>query len=87
MAEFFKTLFGAKAAWRDPHDVRSTFLYVEPSFLTGAGRIFDIWGGFDLYSISRDGQEADLRALYADWRVIGQDFRDVVASEAQALTA
>lgn len=67
----------------DPHDVRSTFLFAEPSFWAGMGRVFDLWGGFDLYAISRTPQEADFRALYADWRIVGQDMRDVICREAQ----
>jgi hypothetical protein len=86
MADFFRSIFGLGSLKpTDPNDVRSTFLFTEPSFLTGAGRIFDLWGGFDIYYISRSPAEADLRALYADWRVIGQDFRDVMHTEAAEL--
>lgn len=85
MAEFLRSLFSGESRHaHDPNDVRSSFLFVEPSFLAGMGRIFDLWGGFDLYSVSRTPQEADLRALYSDWRVIGQDFRDVIRREARA---
>jgi hypothetical protein len=86
MAEFFRSLFGISNPQRtDPNDVRSTFLFVEPSFLNGAGRVFDLWGGFDLYSVSRNNEEANLRALYTDWRVVGQDIRNTVCSEVSAL--
>lgn len=83
MAGFIRHLFGlGSSPKRDPNDVRSTFLFVEPSFATGMGRIFDLWGGFDLYSISQTPQDADARAIYADWRVVGQDFRNAVLYEA-----
>ena len=86
MADFIHSLFGTHSYCpSDPNDVRSTFLFVEPSFWTGAGRICDLWGGFDLYSFSPTPDIADARALYADWRITGQDFRNVMVSEAQEL--
>ena len=85
MAEFFRSLFGAKPAQpNDPGDVRSTFLFTEPSFFSGFGRIYDLWGGFDLYDLSRNVEQADLRAIYADWRVVGQELRDAIHCEAIA---
>ena len=85
MADFIRSLFGIEYETQDPNDVRSTFLFVEPSAATGAGRTFDLWGGFDLYSYSASPREADARALYADWRVVGQDLRTVMIAESKNL--
>lgn len=57
-------------------DIRTDFLVARPSFWTGIGRVFDFWGKFDNYNLSRTIEEADMRALYSDWRITGQDIRD-----------
>ena len=57
-------------------DVRTDFLVARPSFWTGLGRVLDLWGTFDDYNLSPTTEEADMRALYSDWRMTGQDIRD-----------
>lgn len=57
----------------------SDFLFASPSFLSGFARIGDIAGRFDRYNISRSPKEADLRALYADWAVVGENMRAAIA--------
>jgi hypothetical protein len=57
-------------------DVRTDFLVARPSFWSGVGRVLDLWGKFDDYNVSRTAEEADMRALYSDWRITGQDLRD-----------
>jgi len=82
MIRFFRFVFGfASSVDRsaDPNDVRTTFLFAEPSVWSGCGRVIDLWGGFDLYNFSQTPLEADLRACYADWRMVGQDMRDAYA--------
>jgi hypothetical protein len=54
----------------------SDFLYARPSFLAGVARLLDLWGCFDGYNRSRTPQEADSRAMYLDWYVVGQDMSD-----------
>lgn len=61
-------------------DVRSDFLVARPSFWSGVGRLLDLWGKFDAYNTSETTDEADMRALYSDWRVTGQDLRDAWVS-------
>ena len=56
--------------------LQSDFLVAAPSFASGAGRLLDWYGLYDLYNISRNGQEADLKAMFADWRTVGQDIQD-----------
>jgi hypothetical protein len=52
--------------------VLSTFLFANPSATSGAARMLDFWGFYDTYNISRNGAEADARALYSDWRAVGE---------------
>ena len=58
--------------------VQSDFLVATPSFFSGAGRLLDWYGLYDLYNVSRNGQEADAKAMFADWRVVGQDIQDAM---------
>jgi hypothetical protein len=53
----------------------STFLFARPSFWEGAGRLFDFGGFLSEYNYSRDGQQADSLASWADWTVAGNDIR------------
>jgi len=50
------------------------FLFARPSWLSGAGRLFDIWALFDSYNISPTPRLADARATFSDWSMIGEDF-------------
>jgi hypothetical protein len=87
MIRFFRFVFGFASSIgqsADPNDVRTTFLFPEPSVWSGCGRVIDLWGGFDLYNFSSTPIEADLKACYTDWRMVGQDIRD--ASKAFALS-
>lgn len=61
--------------------VQSDFLFAEPSFSSGVARIFDLFGQFDQYNISKTPAEADNKAIHADWRVVGQDMADAVEQE------
>lgn len=61
-----------------PLVVRPDFLFAMPTWLTGASRALDLAGQFDEYNESRDGEEADARALFADWRVVGESLLDAV---------
>jgi len=58
--------------------IRSNFLFAMPSWLSGVARLVDLWGVFDWYNMSRTPQEADARAMYADWAIVGQDLRDAI---------
>jgi hypothetical protein len=58
--------------------VQSDFLFAEPSFMSGAGRIVDLWGQFDDYNRSDTPAEADAKAIASDWLVVGQDIQDAV---------
>lgn len=58
--------------------VKSDFLFAQPSFASGAGRILDLWGRFDDYNFSETPEEADSNALASDWIIVGQDLCDAM---------
>ena len=58
--------------------LESDFLVASPSFASGAGRLLDWYGLYDLYNVSRDGREADTKAIFSDWRITGQDFHNAM---------
>lgn len=58
--------------------VQSDFLVAAPTFWSGAGRLLDWYGVYDSYNISRSGREADTKAMFADWRIVGQDINDAM---------
>lgn len=55
------------------------YLFTRPSFLSGMARSLDLAGVYTRYNVSRDGDEADRRALAADVAALGADFRLVLA--------
>lgn len=52
---------------------KSDFLFAMPSFWSGVARLLDLMGVFDDYNRSETPNEADARAMYADWAMVGQD--------------
>ncbi len=59
------------------------FLFVRPSFWRGVARLLDFRGTLDQYNISSSPEDADYRALRADWRAVGGDLRSAVTSYAE----
>jgi hypothetical protein len=57
---------------------RSGFLYATPSFISGAARVLDLYGTFDKYNSSATEREADYKAIWADWSVVGHDIFDAM---------
>jgi hypothetical protein len=53
--------------------VWSSFLFARASAIEGMARAIDLGGTLQTYNYSRNNQEADSSALYADWRAIGDD--------------
>ena len=53
--------------------MRTDYLFATPSFLSGVARLLDLSGRFDAYNDSDDAALADARAIYSDWRMVGQD--------------
>lgn len=52
--------------------MRTDFLFAMPSWLSGAARVLDLAGQFDEYNESASVAEADKKALFADWRIVGE---------------
>lgn len=52
---------------------KSGFLYAMPSFISGAARALDLYGTFDKYNSSATEREADSKAIWADWSIVGYD--------------
>jgi len=64
--------------------VQSDFLFAQPSYLSGAGSVLDLWGTLTEYNSSSSAAEADAQALASDWCVIGQDIFDAMQEYAPA---
>ena len=58
--------------------VQSDFLFAQPSFASGAARVFDLFGQFDEYNQSETPLEADAKAIASDWLIVGQDLSDAM---------
>ncbi len=54
-------------------------LYAAPSFLEGIARSIDIGDTLTEYNTSGSGSAADLEALRADWKAIGNDLRQAMS--------
>jgi hypothetical protein len=59
----------------------SDFLFARGGFLAGVAR--SLGGGGSLYNYGATPTQADLLALYADWRTVGQDMRQAFQRAAQ----
>jgi hypothetical protein len=57
------------------------FLYARPSFLEGVARLMDFGNALNDYNRSDRPQEADERALRADWYAVGDDLRAAMVIE------
>ena len=58
--------------------MRTDFLFAMPTWLSGAARTLDLAGQFDDYNESATEQAADARALFGDWRVVGESLVDAM---------
>jgi hypothetical protein len=67
---------GTRAAERE-YEAHTEFLFPSPGILYGVARLLDLGAQLDLYNESSSPQEADYRALYADWLSVGKDFKAV----------
>ena len=52
---------------------RTYRLFSMPSASSGVARLFDISGSFDKYNVDTSEWVADLKALSADWAMVGND--------------
>jgi hypothetical protein len=65
--------------------VKTDFLFAQPSFGSGAARVLDLWGEFDDYNRSETPEEADAKAIAADWLVVGQELSDAIERQEEEL--
>jgi len=56
----------------------SDFLFAQPSLISGLGRCLDIGGTYDGYNVSATPEQADSRALAADFAATGGDMRSAL---------
>ncbi len=57
-----------------PHMNEYTYrLFALPSFTEGVSRVVDFGSTLNIYNVSDSDAEADVAALYSDWRAIGND--------------
>lgn len=56
----------------------SEFLFARSDFWSGMARVLDMGCPLNVYNTSRDGWEADRRALASDWAAVGDDFRTAI---------
>ena len=64
--------------WRQ---MSSDFLFARPSWISGVGRVMDLWGCFEDFNDSPTAEVADECALYSDWRMVGEDLVQAVVQE------
>ena len=58
--------------------MRPDFLIATPSWLSGTARVLDVAGQFDEYNDSHTVEAADARAIFGDWRIIGESLLDAM---------
>lgn len=56
----------------------SDFLFAKPSFIEGVSRVLDIGSTLTEYNTSLNGVQADIRAMSADWKAVGEDMKKAV---------
>jgi len=65
----------------------SDFLFARPSWLSGMGRVIDLWGCFEDFNDSPTAEMADRRGLYSDWQIVGQDLILAIGQEQERINA
>lgn len=58
---------------------RTDFLFVSNSFGLGFVSIFNLGGNYYPFNASRSEAEADTKAMWIDWGVVGEDIRNAIA--------
>lgn len=64
----------------------SDFLFVRPRFFRGLAHTLDITGSIHGYNWSRNGDEADALAMFADWALVGKDLASAMEQFAKTST-
>jgi hypothetical protein len=53
--------------------MKTDFLFARPSLASGCARIFDWHALYDSYNQSETEAEADEKAIFSDWSLVGLD--------------
>lgn len=61
----------------------SGFLFATPSFLMGAGTVFNLAGNYYEFNTAQSGADADRLAIENDFRMVGLDIYDSVEALAE----
>ena len=59
---------------------KSTYLFSRPSFFEGMARVLDLAGSLQVYNLSKTPVKADQRALWSDWKAIGEDISSAMGT-------
>ena len=62
---------------KDMKDVVTDFLVVQPSVSSGVASLIDLFGT-DRYNMSESEEEADSKAIFSDWAMVGKDIQGSV---------
>ena len=54
---------------------RTDFLLPKNNFLVGLGSVLNIAGAYFNYNYSKSEKDADYKAMYSDWKNVGEDFK------------
>ena len=66
---------------------KTGFLYGKRNAIIGAGSIFNIAGNYFEYNYSKNGREADNKAIESDWMIIGNDLKEAFKTESASISA
>jgi hypothetical protein len=55
--------------------LKTDFLFSKMSLLTGAASAFNLAGNFYRFNHSATEAEADAKAIFSDWSMVGEDLR------------
>ncbi len=64
----------------------TSFLYAKPSVIEGLARVLDASGTLNEYNQSSTPEQADRRALRADWKAVGEDLRRAIMEVANDIS-
>lgn len=57
---------------------KTDFLFSKPNSLTGAGSVFNLWGGYYKFNDSQTPQQANKKAFDSSWGVVGQSLSSLL---------
>lgn len=68
--------------------IRTDYLVAKNSFFSGMGRVLDLFATRQntSYNISDTPTEADYKAIYNDWAMVGQDMKKVINYERKKIS-